>query len=158
MLKLIPYHSVNLKSDLALDEIKDILKENVEIVPVFSIFSMKHNKPFEGRFNDFQYNIRPKINYGNSFIPVFHGKIDRNSNSTIISVKMHAHYYSVTFLIVCAFLGFLFEYQPGDKANIITVAVWTIVFSIIAYLWILVAFWYETNRSLPKLKDILKNR
>lgn len=83
-MKLIPLGKVQIQSSLSKLEVVNLLNENIQQVPSLSIFSVRHKKLFEGTFRNDQFKIVPKINYLNSFVPVFVGGIRGSKENTLI--------------------------------------------------------------------------
>jgi len=155
-MKLIPYDSVKLMSAVTLDQLVQNLDDNIQKIPSFSIFSIQHEKPFEGSFSNNKFKIAPKINYLNSFMPIFHGKLEQDSKGTIVYLKMAPHFAAYFFLIFTVSFGFLWEFLTDIYLGSVYIPI-PVLMVIFCYIWINIAFWYEAQRSLKKLKKIIVN-
>ncbi len=156
-MKLIPYDSVKLMSAVTLDQLVQNLDDNIQKIPSFSIFSIQHEKPFEGSFLNNKFKIAPKINYLNSFMPIFHGKLEQDSKGTIVYLKIVPHFFAYVFLIVTVLFGCLLE-LTDTRIILGSVKIpLPIVLALFSYIWINFSFWYEVQFSLKKLKKIIVN-
>ena len=99
---LLPFENLTFKTKLSKDEAIEKLLENIEAQKSFGIGA--HNylylKPYIGRFEENNFEIKRAISYRNSFLPVIKGTVYTEFDVTKIKVKMRPHFFVLIFMTV----------------------------------------------------------
>ena len=106
-MKLIPSEKIELKTDLSIQEVRDILSENIRPKKkVFLSFTReKETKRFEGTFENDEFKLQRIVVGKKSFAPQIIGKIQEDTEDTKLTMDMKLRLSTILFLIYA--LGFV---------------------------------------------------
>ncbi len=119
---VLPFDKLVIESDLDIVEASATLYDKVDFRSSFElIFKSKVNgKEFQGKVNNYRFNIKRIINYKNSFLPVISGKIEKRTypiKGSQISVMMRMNWLVMIFSLF--WIGTLFLFICNQIVNLI---------------------------------------
>jgi hypothetical protein len=162
LIKYLPVENIVYKTKIKEDEVIRLLSDSIEPEKNFrfKIFISSSSKPYEGKINSNTFEIKRIINYRNSFLPRIKGVISRESDKTIIKVKMQLHPFVVSFLsiwfISIGFVTIILLLQLFIDAKFNPLTLIPFVMLIFAYALTMFAFKLESNRSKKDLQKLFK--
>ena len=106
-MKLIPSEKIEMKTDLSIQEVSDILANNIRPKKkVFLSFTReKEEKLFEGTFKNDEFKLQRIVVGKKSFAPQIIGKIQEDTKDTKLTMDMKLRFSTILFLIYA--LGFV---------------------------------------------------
>jgi len=168
----LPFENITYKTKLGEDEVLRRLHDLT--VPTdklrFQLSGQNASKPYSGDINGGQFTIKRIIKYVNSWLPVIHGTVTRDTGGTIINVKMKLStwvtvlsFIWIAFMSVGSFLSLTpgtfyqfytdFDYSYGKHLE--KFAHWLPVGLIMFwYIMTMGAFKYESRKSKKDLQNI----
>jgi len=99
----LPFENITYKTKLNSEEILRRMSKIIEPKQAFRVtwfFKNNNYKPYEGNINSNSFSISRIIGYRNSFVPTIKGVIEKDSNGTIINIKMRLHALVIAVLFV----------------------------------------------------------
>ncbi|MFN4152253.1 MAG: hypothetical protein ACK4IX_15025 [Candidatus Sericytochromatia bacterium] len=162
LIKYLPVENVVYKTELKEDEVIRRLSDSIEAEKNFRfrIFVSSSSKPYEGKINSNKFEIKRIINYRNSFLPRIKGEISKESDKTIIKVKMKLHPFLVSFLsiwfISIGFVTIILLLQLFINATFNPLTLIPFIMLMFAYVLTMFGFKFESNRSKKDLQKIFK--
>lgn len=163
-MKLIPSVDIELLTSFSKEEVESILMNNIGPKRGIELrFSKaKIEKPFEGYFENGEFEMQRAINYKNSFLPQIKGTVSESMSGTTVMAKLQLHDFVVAFMVVwlggvsLALLGSIYAIISHEANPSVTI----IPLIMLAFGIALVYFGFnsEKEKSINELKRILKAR
>jgi len=150
-MKFLPIENIVYRSNLNEDEIIERLTNEVEFENTF--INYVSGKLFDGEITDNKFEITRKIYNSNSYNIKAIGTIEKDTDGTKINVKIKFRKGVTIFL--CFWFGFAFLISIMFLTN----GVWKLQplgMLLVAYLFIMLSFKYESYKSKKLLKNIFK--
>ena len=100
-MNLLPFEKIQYKTDLKLEEITRLLKNEVQPRQTFSLKHVFNNdfvKPYYGYIEANCFKICRRINYKNSFNPIIEGKIEDTNLGSIVRLKIRPRTFTTVFM------------------------------------------------------------
>ena len=109
MNKYLPLENIIYITKLSKDQVIQKLNENVEAEKSvsFGSFNLSYSKPYYGKINNYNFEIKRAISYNNSFLPQIKGEVYSDFDGTRIKVNMKLNSYVSAFISIW-FVGVLF--------------------------------------------------
>lgn len=106
-MKLIPSEKIEMKTDLSIQEVRDILTNNIRPKKkIFLSFTReKEDKLFEGTFKNDEFKLQRIVIGKKSFAPQIIGKIQGDTEDTKLTMDMKLRFSTILFLIYA--IGFV---------------------------------------------------
>lgn len=164
-MKYFPFENITYETKLDLNEIKQRLSEVIEPKRNFrmtGVFGKNNHKLYEGRINGNEFNITRIIGYGNSFLPIIKGKIEKGFNGTKVNVKMSLQPFIIFFMFIwfvgigigCfAALAMMFNEERFEPMSLIPFGM-----LIFGYAIVTGGFKYESIKSKKYLAQLFEAR
>lgn len=104
-MKYLPFENISYKSKLDSGEVLERINQITEPKKAFRLigfFVSSNQKPYEGWVDGRSFKLNRIIAYGNSFLPIISGSIEKDFNGSTINIKMRLN----TFVLVFIFIWF----------------------------------------------------
>lgn len=161
-MKFLPKENITYETKLSEEEIIKRLADVIEPEKMFrgGIFGNKSTKPYEGKIDADEFNIKRIISYRNSFLPRINGVIETHYDGTTIRVKMRVHTVVQVFLYFCmgnVGLGCIELITKFFSDPVFTPASF-IPSGMMLFVYVLAmgSFKYESNKSKKDLQSVFE--
>jgi len=163
-MNFLPIKNITFKTSLSQEEVVSRLRENTEPEKNlrFGFFSKKKTKRYEGIIAEKYFLIKRIIEYGNSFLPIIKGTIQKDIHGTKVKIKMRLKTFVSVFMgIWCVGVGIGFIsilISSINKNGFEPVIFLPLGMFLFAYLLTLGGFKAESAKSIKDLEEILNGR
>ena len=163
-MNFLPIENITFKTSLRQEEVVSRLRENTEPEKTlrFGFFNKKETKRYEGIISEKYFSIKRIIEYGNSFLPIIKGTIQKDIQGTRVKVKMRLKTFVSVFIgIWCVGVGIGFisilisSINKNEFESVIFLPLGMFVF---VYLLTLGGFKAESTKSIKDLEKILNGQ
>ena len=166
-MKMIPYERLILRSPLRPVDALKRLEENIQPKQAY-LWPRTGQKPYQGKIEGSNFNVRRIISYRNSFLPMIDGVIQPEMGGSSIAIRMHPHiavtvfmglwFAAFTLFFLYSLVGILFS--PSNSA--FQQPVWQEIdflplgMIIFGYVLTLASFKFESNKSKNFFRELFQ--
>jgi len=152
-MKLLPYTTLTLDTDLAPGDVIKLLRCNV--ASAWRLPWRQSEEPFRGKVRTSSFSIFRNINVRNSFLPFLRGKVAPRGSGSTLRISMTLHPFVV--LLVCLISAYVASFYGIDDtlACRVVAVVGLGIITIFNVLGILIGFWPEVDKAKGILEGLL---
>ncbi|WP_040278561.1 hypothetical protein [Psychroserpens damuponensis] len=159
-MKLIPSETIEIKSSLSIDQIRELLAHNIE--PKMKFKFSKNHKIFEGFIEQDTFEIQRIIRGRNSFKPYIKGDIKSHNNGTLLSASLKMNHFVITFILIwlgMVCFGFFVSIYAVLRQDLNPIAAFgPLIMIVFAYGLMNYGFDSEKKKGIEALETLLKGK
>lgn len=153
-MRLLPYYTITLQTDISLEVICIRLRKQVESNRSVTPFWRSH-APYQGTVSLEGFKIYRVIHYGNSFLPIIKGQFETQGDDTLIHIAMSIQplVSIVAGLWSLGWYGLIVPFVIKTQRPLMAAGVVITPLLFLGFAWCI--FWLEVRRSQRDLERIL---